>query len=98
MPTRLQPIRRIGVWAEVASAGGVFIPIRQLEADLIAARNALRESDARFNTLADALPHMVWSTLPDGDHDYFNARWYEFTGVPHGTTDGEAWNEMFHPE
>lgn len=77
---------------------GVLIPIRQLEADLIAARNALRESDARFNTLADALPHMVWSTLPDGDHDYFNARWYEFTGVPHGTTDGEAWNDMFHPE
>ena len=33
---------------------------------------------------------MVWSTLPDGDHDYFNARWYAFTGVPHGTTDGEA--------
>src|SRR5690606_15948 len=61
-------------------------------------RNALRESDARFNTLADALPHMVWSTLPDGDHDYFNARWYEFTGVAPGATDGEGWNTMFHPE
>lgn len=77
---------------------GVAIPIRRLEADLIAARNALRESDARFNTLADALPHMVWSTLPDGDHDYFNARWYEYTGVEAGTTDGEGWNEMFHPD
>jgi PAS domain S-box-containing protein len=52
----------------------------------------------RFNTLADALPHMVWSTLPDGYHDYYNARWYEFTGVPLGSTDGEAWNGMFHPE
>jgi PAS domain S-box-containing protein len=41
---------------------------------------------------------MVWSTLPDGLHDYFNARWYEFTGVPPGTTDGEGWNDMFHPE
>jgi len=41
---------------------------------------------------------MVWSTLPDGDHDYYNARWYEFTGVKPGSTDGEGWNAMFHPE
>lgn len=76
----------------------VRVPTRQLEAELIAAKNALRESDARFETLADALPHMVWSTLPDGYHDYFNARWYEFTGVPAGSTDGEEWNGMFHPD
>ena len=74
------------------------IPTQKIEAELIAARDALRESDARFNTLADALPHMVWSTLPDGYHDYFNARWYEFTGVPHGSTDGEGWNGIFHPD
>lgn len=61
-------------------------------------RDALFESDARFHTLADALPHMVWSTSPDGFHDYYNARWYEFTGVPYGSTDGEGWNGMFHPD
>ncbi len=44
------------------------------------------------------MPQMVWSTLPDGFHDYYNARWYEFTGVPEGTTDGEGWNNMFHAE
>ncbi len=68
------------------------------EADLVAARNALRESELSFRTFADALPHMVWSTLPDGFHDYYNARWYEFTGVPDGSTDGEGWNGMFHPD
>ena len=40
------------------------------------------------------MPQMVWSTLPDGHHDYYNARWYEFTGVPEGSTDGEGWNGM----
>ena len=45
-----------------------------------------------------AMPQMVWSTQPDGIHDYYNARWYEFTGVPAGSTDGEGWNGMFHPE
>lgn len=62
------------------------------------AEAALRESEAKFRTIADAMPQMVWSTLPDGFHDYYNARWYEFTGVPAGSTDGEAWNGMFHPD
>ncbi len=61
-------------------------------------RRALEESDMRFRTLADSMPQMVWSTLPDGFHDYYNARWYEFTGMPVGSTDGEAWNGMFHPD
>lgn len=59
---------------------------------------ALSNSELRFRTLADSMPQMVWSTLPDGYHDYYNARWYEFTGVPEGSTDGEGWNNMFHPE
>ncbi|THD36384.1 MAG: PAS domain S-box protein [Sphingomonas sp.] len=62
------------------------------------ARRALLDSEGRFRTLADTMPQMVWSTLPDGYHDYYNARWYEFTGVPDGSTDGEAWNGMFHPD
>jgi PAS domain S-box-containing protein len=58
----------------------------------------LDEQEAKFRILADAMPQMVWSTRPDGFHDYYNARWYEFTGVPAGSTDGEGWNGMFHPE
>jgi len=56
------------------------------------------EQESRFRILADTMPQMVWSTRPDGFHDYYNARWYEFTGVPNGSTDGEGWNGMFHPE
>jgi len=59
---------------------------------------ALRESEAKFRTIANAMPQMVWSTLPDGYHDYYNDQWYEFTGVPYGSTYGEGWNDMFHPE
>lgn len=61
-----------------------------------AVADALRESGERLNVLMDLMPQMVWSTRPDGHHDYYNRRWYEFTGVPEGTTDGEAWNGMFH--
>ncbi len=59
---------------------------------------ALAGSESSFSVLTNAMPQMVWSTLPDGFHDYYNNQWYEFTGVPHGSTDGEAWNGMFHPD
>ncbi len=59
---------------------------------------ALSESEARFRAIADSMPQMVWSTLPDGFHDYYNAGWYAFTGAPPGSTDGEGWNDLFHPE
>ena len=64
-------------------------------------RRALRQrqqSESQFQAVADSMPQMVWSTLPDGFHDYYNARWYEFTGVPEGSTDGEGWNDIFHPD
>jgi PAS domain S-box-containing protein len=51
-----------------------------------------------FAAIANSIDQMVWSTKPDGYHDYYNDRWYEYTGVPRGSTDGEAWNAMFHPD
>ncbi|HVF92833.1 MAG TPA: PAS domain-containing protein [Sphingomonas sp.] len=62
------------------------------------ARRAISDSEGRFRALADTMPQMVWSTLPDGYHDYYNARWYEFTGVSDGTSYGEHWNDVFHPD
>lgn len=58
----------------------------------------LAANERRFRVMTEAMPQMVWTTLPDGFHDYYNDRWYEFTGVPHGSTDGEGWNGMFHPD
>jgi len=55
-------------------------------------------ASASFQALADSIDQMIWSTRADGFHDYFNQRWYEYTGVSDGSTDGEEWNGMFHPE
>ena len=58
----------------------------------------LRRSEMNFRSIAEAVPQMIWSTLPDGYHDYYNLQWYKFTGMPIGSTDGEGWSNMFHPE
>jgi PAS domain S-box-containing protein len=59
---------------------------------------AVRLSEAKFRTMTDLMPQMVWSARPDGFHDYYNDQWYRFTGVRQGSTDGEGWNDLFHPD
>lgn len=84
---------------EAVRLPGIAVDIterKQIENDLAETARALSESETQFRVLADAMPQMVWATQPNGFHDYYNARWYEFTGVPAGTTDGEGWNDMFH--
>jgi PAS domain S-box-containing protein len=64
----------------------------------IKAEDAASKSEARFRNIADSMPQMVWSSRTDGRYDYFNARWYEYTGVPIGSTDGDAWQALIHAE
>ena len=59
---------------------------------------ALRESEDRFRGIINSVDQMIWTTQADGYHEFYNDRWYDYTGVPRGSTDGEAWNGMFHPD
>ncbi|MBS9721753.1 PAS domain-containing protein [Tianweitania sp. BSSL-BM11] len=83
-----------GPSGEATRLPGISVEITERKATEM----ALIDSEARFRAIADTMPQMVWSTRPDGYHDYYNARWYEFTGMPEGSTDGEEWNGMFHPD
>ncbi len=58
---------------------------------------ALAESERRFRDLANSVHQMIWVTKPDGTHEYFNRRWYEYLGVPDNTPQA-AWPELFHPD
>ncbi len=61
-------------------------------------KEALDDSQARFDALADAIPQMAWSTDGDGKSDYFNARWADFTGKSIDDHLGDGWIEALHPE
>ncbi|MEO7246295.1 MAG: PAS domain-containing protein, partial [Rubrivivax sp.] len=58
----------------------------------------LQASEARLQAITDSIDQMVWSTRSDGFHDFYNQRWYEYTGVTAGSTDGAEWSGMFHPD
>ena len=56
------------------------------------------ESESRFRTMAEAMPQIVWMTRPDGTPDYFNLRWFEFTGLtPEQSLGWNSFNAL-HPD
>ncbi len=59
---------------------------------------ALSNSESAQWQILESLPQLVWTTLPDGSHDYFNQRWYHYTGTKPGQTDGARWAELLHPD
>ena len=62
------------------------------------AERAFAEIEARFRAITNAMPQMVWTTQPDGYHEYYNDQWYQFTGAAPGETHGENWNGVLHPD
>jgi PAS domain S-box-containing protein len=63
-----------------------------------AAERRIAESEARFRTLAEAVPQMVWVTQPDGYHEYYNRRWYDYTGLNESQSLGFGWSGPLHPD
>ncbi|MCA1245277.1 PAS domain S-box protein [Massilia sp. MS-15] len=64
----------------------------------IKAEAALRESEVKFRTFAQAMPHHVWTAPADGRLDWFNQRVYAYSGVREGELDGDAWASIIHPD
>lgn len=58
----------------------------------------LKESETRLKILADAIPQIVFSAKPDGQLDFFNARWFEYTGLSEEQSQNGAWQLLIHPE
>lgn len=62
---------------------------RQYEVQAILA--ALAESEQRYRTLAEALPQLVWTSLPTGHIDFLSRQWVEYTGIPADDQLGLGW-------
>jgi PAS domain S-box-containing protein len=66
--------------------------------ELVHARRRAEEAERSLLSLAESIPAIVWSAGADGINDYYNRRWYEYTGIPQGSLDFELTTAACHPE
>ena len=68
---------------------------RTAEAEQAAA--AMRESEATYRALVDALPALAWTARADGYIDWYNQRWYQYTGMTPEQIEGWGWQRVHDP-
>ena len=55
-------------------------------------------SREHFKYLANNIPQMTWTNLPNGEIDYYNERWYNYTGLSFEETQKSGWRTILHPD
>lgn len=60
------------------------------------AEAALRKSELHFRTLANSMPQLFWTALPNGQLEYCNQRWYNYTGLTPSQSFNQGWLTVLH--
>jgi PAS domain S-box-containing protein len=59
---------------------------------------AIKNSEERFRTLANAIPQLCWMANAEGWTFWYNQRWYEFTGTTPLEMVGSGWQSVHDPK
>ncbi|QEM10289.1 ATP-binding protein [Mucilaginibacter rubeus] len=65
--------------------------VRERTSDLLISRE-------HFKLLANNIPQMTWTNLPGGEVNFYNQRWFDYTGLRYGETAGWGWQQIVHPD
>ncbi|MDQ6736162.1 MAG: PAS domain-containing sensor histidine kinase, partial [Gemmatimonadota bacterium] len=89
------------VYEPLRDAAGSVTGVLQHSVDVtprVLAQRALVESERQFRTLADAIPTLAWTADAQGFIDWYNARWYEYTGATSEAMEGWGWQSVHDPD
>jgi PAS domain S-box-containing protein len=95
IPALHSPVKEIQAAMEAAQATADVLATRAEQRD--EAEAALRQSEAKFRTIANAAPAIVWVTDAKGIV-FMNERWTELTGQPIAQALGQGWCARVHPD
>ncbi len=76
---------------------GVGVVTREISQKL-RDEKAIKESEARFRSLAEAMPQIVWVGQPDGFLEYINPNWYDYSGLTEEQSLGWGWLDSVHAD
>jgi len=81
-------------WGEVTGAITSFIDITERKR----AEEELRQAEKRLRFVMDSMPQKIFTAKPNGDVDYFNPIWTEFTGLMFEHIRDWGWTQFVHPD
>ena len=85
----------------VKDAQGTIIGASKIARDITdrkRAEAALVASELKFRQLADSMPQIVWTADANGEINYQNERWFEFTARDRNEGGEQSWIDLLHPE
>lgn len=78
---------------EVKAVAGTTRDISELKLT----EDALIKSEEKFRSLTQSLPQLIWTSGVDGYCDFFNQKWYDYTGSTVEESTGNGWTKYIHP-
>ncbi|QHT68906.1 PAS domain-containing protein [Rhodocytophaga rosea] len=64
----------------------------------VEARQKVEESELRFRTLLESIPQITWTALPTGEINFYNERWYDYSGSNYEATKEWGWKLFIHQD
>jgi PAS domain S-box-containing protein len=58
----------------------------------------IKESEAKFRLLANAMPQQIWTADKKGNLNYFNKAVYDYSGLKFKDIENRGWVTFVHPE
>jgi PAS domain S-box-containing protein len=93
----------VGVGETSGAMDGVLVAGFEVTAQVRAAQELARllanaeAGERQFRQLVENLPDLAWTARPDGAVDYYNHRWYEYTGTTFEQMQGWGWKSVHDP-
>ncbi|SPO26742.1 related to histidine kinase [Ustilago trichophora] len=91
-----KPMRDAGGFGE--HIGGVITLVDVTDQDLNHKLEVEKKGEEYFRTICDSMPQLLWTTRPDGHHDWYNEGWYRYTGLDPNNSSGVGWQRVFHED
>ena len=90
----------LGRWFQnriVPSSNAVTTFTRDVTAEREAAE-LVRAREVEYRALANSIPNLAWTARPDGYIDWYNQRWFDYTGTTQEEMEGWGWKSVHHPD